>query len=161
MGSDRYRFITIGFNVGLLLKGLFAMAEIIGGIASVLLSPERVNTLISLITNAELAEDPGDILMLYLVTYGHSYSIGTQTFLIAYLLAHGSVKLLMIILLWKKIMWSYPFAVVCFSGFIIYQIYHFVNSHSWFLIPLTILDAVMVALIILEYKRNRPGRLST
>ena len=154
MGPDRRRFITIGFNIGLLLKGLFAIVEIIGGILSVLLSPERVNTLVSLITNAELSEDPGDILMHYLVTFGHSYSIETQTLLIAYLIAHGSVKLFTIILLWKKVLWSYPFAVVCFSGFIVYQIYHFVNSHSWFLIPLTILDAFMVVLIILEYKRR-------
>ncbi|MDR2832134.1 MAG: DUF2127 domain-containing protein [Streptococcaceae bacterium] len=139
------------FNIGLLLKGANAVLEIIGGIALFFLPPERMNQLIKLITRDELAEDPKSWLMNQLLLWGSTFSISTQHLAILYLLTHGIIKLLAIILLWKKKLWAYPLSVLMFVGFIAYQMYDFVQKPSIGLVLLTVLDLVMIILTVLEY----------
>jgi len=149
------KIVRISFDVGLLIKGIDAFAEIIGGIALIFLTPDRLTTLITLISKGELSEDPTDFLMNYLVTFGHSFSVSSLQFVMFYLLSHGIVKMIVILSLWYKKPWAYPLSVVVFVLFIAYQIYHYTISHSIFLLLLTVLDVIMIILTILEYKRMK------
>ena len=142
----------IGFRVGLVLKGLFAISEIIGGFAMIFLNPDRVNQLIALITKNELIEDPNDIFMNFLISHIHAFSVSSQQFAIIYLLVHGIIKLVVICLLWVKKLWAYPLSIVVFAGFVVYQMYHYVSSHSVMLLILTAVDLIMIVLTIIEYR---------
>ena len=149
----------IGFQVGLILKGLFAISEIIGGIAIIFLNPDKVNQLISVITKNELIEDPNDIFMNFLLSHIHAFSVNSQQFAIIYLLAHGIIKLVVICLLWAKKTWAYPLSIIVFTGFIVYQMYHYTSSHSVMLLVLTAVDIIMIALTIIEYRNMRSKKI--
>jgi len=142
----------IGFDIGLILKGLFACGEILSGAAMTFLTPDKMNQLIHWITAGELKENPNDWLMNYLITFGRQFTLNAQQFASFYLLSHGIIKLAVILLLWRKKLWAYPLSIVVFLGFIVYQMYHFIGSHSILLLLLTALDIVMIFLTIAEYR---------
>jgi uncharacterized membrane protein len=81
------------------------------------------------------------------------YSISTQHFGMLYLLSHGGIKIVLVFLLWRKQIWAYPLAVVALVIFIFYQTIRWTTTHSVFLMALTVLDAVMIWLTIVEYQR--------
>lgn len=141
-----------GFHLALLFKGSFDIAEVLGGIFMVFLSPDRMERLIAFISKAELMEDPNDLVMNYLVSYSHIFSFSQQHFASFYLLAHGVLKLLMIILLWRKKLFAYPVSIVMFLIFIVVQLQRFTHTHSLLLLALTVVDVFMVILTIMEYR---------
>ena len=149
----RLKIIHIGFDIGLLMKTVFASLEVISGTALIFLNPEKMSRLIILISKEELSEDPKDIIMNYLISFSRVFSINMQYFTMIYLLSHGIIKLSVIFLLWKKKLWAYPLSILVFAGFIGYQLYRYTKSRSIMLFLLTILDIMMIILTILEYKR--------
>jgi uncharacterized membrane protein len=58
-------------------------------------------------------------------------------------------------------LWSYPAAIVVFTGFAIYQIYQLAQQNSLFLGIVTALDMVVVLLIVAEYRHVRSERQRT
>ncbi|MHC1723163.1 MAG: DUF2127 domain-containing protein [Aminipila sp.] len=142
-----------GFNIGILLKGINGALEIIGGILLVFLNPTRLNRVIALLTQNELSEDPRDIFANYMVRLSYQFSANTQYFWVFYLISHGTIKLILIFLLWKRKLWAYPLTITALILFVIYQIYRYTIYHSSWLIFLTILDVLIILLTFLEYKR--------
>lgn len=158
MKNNIYRkkdFVHVGFEIGLLLKGIHGLMEIIGGVFLLFLSPNRLNWLTHFLTLHELSEDPKDKLANFLLTLSGSFSISTQHFAQFYLISHGIIKCLLILLLWRKKLWAYPLTIVSLILFIAYQAYRYTLTQSFFLILLTIFDVVMIALTYFEYKRNK------
>ncbi|CUX70865.1 hypothetical protein BN3590_04115 [Clostridium sp. C105KSO15] len=147
--------VHISFEIGLLLKGIHGLMEIIGGVFLMFLSPTRLNWLTSFLTRHELSEDPKDIVANFLISASNSFSISTQHFAVFYLMSHGVIKCILIFLLWRKKRWAYPLTIFSFILFMAYQIYRYTLTQSAFLIVLTIFDAVMIALTYMEYKRIR------
>ena len=145
--------VHISFEIGLLLKGIHGLMEIVGGAFLIFLSPTRLNWLTRFLTRHELSEDPKDIVANYLVGLSNSFSISAQHFAVFYLMSHGVIKCILILLLWRKKRWAYPLTIFSFLLFMAYQIYRYTLTQSAFLIVLTIFDAVMIALTCMEYKR--------
>ncbi|MDP4153371.1 MAG: DUF2127 domain-containing protein [Bacillota bacterium] len=144
--------VHLSFKAGLVIKGIDGLLEIIGGTLLLFFKPYRLSKLVYTLTLHELSEDPKDKLANLLVTLSHSLSISTMSFTVFYLVSHGIVKcVLIILLLWKK-PWAYPLAIVSLILFIVYQIYRYTFSHSLFLLILTFLDIAMTWLTYLEYK---------
>ncbi|WP_231105853.1 DUF2127 domain-containing protein [Lactococcus cremoris] len=56
-------------------------------------------------------------------------------------------------LLWRKILWSYPLSIVLLVGFIIYQMFEFFNHGAISMLVLCVVDLVMIALTLLEYRK--------
>lgn len=156
MKDDGYKqkdIVHISFEIGLFLKGIHGLMEIIGGALMVFLTPNRLNVLTRFLTKHELLEDPRDLVANFLLNLSSSFSISTQHFAVVYLISHGIIKCLLILLLWRKKLWAYPLTIVSLILFIAYQIYRYTLTQSVFLILLSIFDAVMIALTYLEYKR--------
>lgn len=141
--------IHFTFDIGLLLKAIEAFLEIAAGIALIFITPTVMKNMASFIEeyiiNAPMAET--------LAKFVFSYSIDVQRFIVFYMLSHGIVKMVVIIMLWRQKLWAYPISVAMFSFFIVYQLYHYETIHSSILILLTVLDIIMIVLTILEYKR--------
>jgi uncharacterized membrane protein len=108
------------FEIGILTKGIDGVLEVIGGTLLVFLSPGRLNRLVHLLTQHELSEDPRDMISNYLIRMGSNFSISTQHFGVFYLMSHGLVKIILVILLWKRKLWAYPLAVAFLILFIIW-----------------------------------------
>lgn len=151
----RNNLIDIGFYGGLALKGINAQLEIIGGLFLAVLTPDGLSHLIRKIALPELAEDPADPILNYLIRICQNISASTQDTVAIYMLLHGATKFAVIWLLWKKILWAYPLAMVIFALFIGYETYGYLHSQSWLILLIIILDAAILVLIVLEYLRLR------
>ena len=143
------------FELGILIKGIDGILEILGGIIMIFLSPIRVSQIVTFVTQKELAEDPTDLISNYLVKLSSSFTINSQYFAVFYFVSHGLIKLILVILLWKRKIWAYPLAIVSLMLFIIYQLYEFYVSHSIFMIILTVFDLAMIVLTYFEYKNYK------
>lgn len=154
------RNLHASFHIGLLLKGLFDIGEVLSGILLVFITPERMSKLISLISKNELLEDPTDLVMNYLVSFSHVFSISMQHFTSFYLLSHGAVKILILILLWKKMLWAYPISCLMFMVFIVIQMQRFIQTYSIMLLVLTLIDIVMIILTIFEYRNIKSDKVN-
>ena len=113
----------------------------------------HVRRLILQLTQHELSEDPHDLVAGYLLTLSKGLTAGGQLFGAAYLLTHGIIKLALVAALLKRRLWAYPAAIGIFALFAAYQVYRYTFTHSWYLILLTILDAVVIWLTWLEYTK--------
>ncbi len=132
------------------LKAINAILEIVLGTAA--LFTNKLVTLIQALTQNELIEDPNSIIAHFAQHLLHPLAVQSEYFISAYLLSHGIVKLVLAIGLLRKKLWAYPSAIVVFTLFIVYQIYHYTVSPSYFLIFLTIFDAVIIVLTWHEYR---------
>lgn len=140
------------FQVLIVLKGIDGALEIIGGFLFLFVSPATINEIVKLLTQHELSEDPRDIVANYLRRVAGHLSVSGQVFGFIYLLAHGVIKIFIVISLWKKKTWSYPVAIVLFAAFGIYQIYKYEITGSIGWILLTLSDILIIVLTWMEYK---------
>ncbi|MGE5627012.1 MAG: DUF2127 domain-containing protein [Solirubrobacterales bacterium] len=141
------------FEIGILFKAIDGVLEIIGGFLLLFLDPLKINKIITMLTWHELSEDPRDLIANYIIKFSSSFSVDAQHFGVIYLFSHGIVKIILVYLLWKGKLWSYPLAVVFLVLFIVYQMYRYTFTYSIGLVLLSIFDAVMIALTLMEYKR--------
>lgn len=72
---NQKKLAHISFEIGLLLKGIHGLMEIVGGAFLVFLSPARMNWLTRFLTRHELSEDPKDIVANFLISLSNSFSI--------------------------------------------------------------------------------------
>ena len=108
---EQGNLLHAGFEIGILLKGLHAALEIVGGTLLWFVSPQSLGRIIKILTQNELAEDPHDFLANMMIRASERYSISTQHFGVFYLLSHGGIRLIPVSLLWRKKIWAYPLAV--------------------------------------------------
>ena len=147
--------IRLVFDISLILKGVDALVEVAGGLLAFFVSKQFLVTLATLATRGELAEDPHDVIAHYLLQAAQNFSIGEQHFAAFYLIGHGAVKLWLVIGLLRGKLWYYPVALVVFTLFILYQAYLFVFNASIWLVAITIVDMVVVALTWHEWRYRR------
>ena len=148
----RQRTIGILFEVSLWLKGVFALLEILAGIAAYFVSQQFLLRIIQRMTAEEFAEDRHDIIANTLFHAVQNLSVSTQKFAALYLFGHGVIKLWLIIGLLRRKLGYYPVAMIVFALFIVYQIYRYTFTHSIWLLLVTILDVVVIALTWQEYR---------
>ena len=146
-------FLHIGFEAGIILKGIDGILEILGGFLFILINPAKLNRIVALLTQHELSEDPNDLIANFLVKTVKNFSVKTQYFVTIYLLLHGTLKLFLISMILQKKYWAYPLIIVFLSLFIIYQLYRYSIDHSLWLLLLTTFDFALVILTWIEYKK--------
>jgi uncharacterized membrane protein len=143
----------------LVLKGLDAVLEVLGGILLLIVSPQAISDFVHDVTAHELSEDPRDFVARTLLhATGHLTGSAT-TFATIYLLSHGIAKVLLVGLVLRRKLWAYPWLIVLLLAFIVYQLYLLTAVHfSWGLTALTIFDAALVWLTWREYQVQKERR---
>jgi uncharacterized membrane protein len=147
------------FKIGLVLKGLDGILEIIGGILLLFLSPQAIEHIARTLTAHELSEDPHDLIARYILHTSSHLTTSTTLFAAVYLLSHGVAKVVLVALVLRDKLWAYPWLVALLLAFIAYQLYRITAVHfSVGLTLLTIFDAVLVWLTWREYQAKRTRR---
>jgi uncharacterized membrane protein len=139
------------FRISVILKGVHALLELIGGFILLFLSTKAMSSFVTSLTQDELSEDPHDVIAHYLYGAGQHLSVGAKHFGGLYLLSHGVVNMALVVGLLKNRPWAYPTSLAILSLFIGYQIYRFTHTHSVGLIALTLFDLLVLGLIWREY----------
>lgn len=141
------------FDIGILLKGIHALVEIILGFLMLFISQNFIIQIILKITDGELSEDPKNFISNYLIYSSQNFSLSSKHFIVFYLLSHGIIKGILVFNLFKKRLWAYPASMVTFAVFMIYQVIRYTYTHSIWLIIFTIFDVFVIWLIWREYLR--------
>jgi len=149
------------FEIGILLKGLDGIFEIIGGVLLLFIKPAFINQVAVIITQHELSEDPHDFIASHILHSTQTLGHGALVFGAVYLLSHGATKIVLVAEILRNRLWAYPGLIILTLGFIIYQSYRFTFSHSLFLALFTIYDVIIVYLTVLEYRKRRLALLKS
>jgi uncharacterized membrane protein len=146
------------FEVGIILKGLDGLLELIGGALFLTVSPAALNRVVGRLTQHELSEDPHDVIATHLLRVTHGLTGSAVAFAAAYLLLHGIVKVVLVVALLRNKLWAYPWMIAFLFAFIGYQLYRVALHPTLGLTALTIFDAVIVWLTWREYRKQRISR---
>ncbi len=153
--AARWRLHT-ALEISLAVKGLMAFAEVISGIALMVIGTANVAHFVDWMVNNDLTSDPTDMIGLSVHRIATSLSLDTHDFFAWYLIAQGSVKLLTIIALSRGHRWFFPVGAAILSTFIGYQLIHIWMDFSGILLVLTLFDIVVVTLVMREYQALAP-----
>jgi uncharacterized membrane protein len=140
------------FALGIWVKGIDGVLEIIGGVVFLLTSNAALNRLVTTLTQHELVEDPHDWIANAARQTTAQLSASTKLFGGVYLIAHGLAKVVLVVGLLRGKSWAYPVAIAFLGLFIAYQCYRLSYQFSLGLLLLTLFDGVIVALIWREYR---------
>jgi uncharacterized membrane protein len=156
------RIAHLAFLVGVVLKGLDSCLELLGGITLVLVSRAQIQHAITLLVR-QLAGNPSGFVARHATEMAQHLNPGTQQFIAAYLLAHGIIKVTLVAGLLKGVRWIFPVALVILTGFIVYQVWRLAHMPSWALAAFTVMDAIVVVLVWLEWRSltTRPTEYQT
>jgi uncharacterized membrane protein len=154
---NRPRF-TLGLHqildASMWVKGFDGALEIIGGLLLLLISPAALSHLVIALTQHELVEDPQDWIANALRDTVAHMSISTQVLGGAYLIAHGLIKIVVVVGVLRGYRWAYPTAIGVLGAFIAYQLYRLSYAYSLGLLLITLFDIVIVGLTWREYVTN-------
>ena len=143
------------FVASVVLKGLHALVECVGGVALYLVPASQIAHWVDILTQEELVEDPRDFVANQLLTFAQHLSVDTTSFYAFYLLSHGLVKVLLVAGLLKEKLWAYPLSLAVLAAFIAYQLYRYSYTHSFGLIVLTVFDLFIIILVWHEWRYLR------
>ena len=142
------------FEVGIILKGLDGLLEMIGGLLLLVVSPATIDRVVTSLTQHELSEDPHDLLATHLLKSAHGLTGSAVLFGAVYLLSHGAVKVILVAALLNNRLWAYPWTIVFLGVFIVYQVYRLSFKPSVGLAALTVFDALIAWLTWREYRKQ-------
>ena len=147
------RVLHVLFYLSVVGKGVDGVLEIVGGALLLFVSPVRIHSLVQLVTQHELSEDPKDLIATYLLNSTHHLGRDATLFAAVYLLWHGAVKVGLVAALLLRRRWAYPAAIFAFSLFLVYQLYRYSHTHAMELLVLSVVDVVVIVLTWFEYRR--------
>ena len=143
------------FAVGIIAKGLDGILELVCGILLLFIPPENLKQWTILVAQPELTEDPDDFIANHLLQGIAGLTDHVVFFAALYLLAHGMVKVVLVMALLREKLWAYPWMIAVLIMFIGYQLFQITQTSSAGLVALTVFDILMVVLTWHEYRRHR------
>jgi uncharacterized membrane protein len=100
--NKKLDFFHVSFEIALILKAINGLFEIAGGVLLTFLNQGNLNRIIAMLTQGELSEDPKDVFAAAILHFSENFSISSQHFGIFYLISHGIIKLILVVILWRK-----------------------------------------------------------
>ena len=139
------------FIVSILLKGLFAIAEIVVGAALLFTAPGLLTQFIHFMFHNRLVADPYDPLATFALHQFQDFDMTRHTFVSIYLMLHGLVKVGVVAGLYSERLWAFPIGLTALGIFIAYQMERFVTTHAPLLLVISIFDSFIMLLAWREY----------
>jgi uncharacterized membrane protein len=131
-------------RTALWLKGANGVIELVLGFLLLFLSPEAMDRAIGWIAAHGCGQVPWEFIARHLEAAVDPLARGARTFATVYLLGHGVVKVALVVGLFLRQNWSYPVAIALLLGFIAYQCFRWLHTHSMLLAFLILLDGFIV-----------------
>jgi uncharacterized membrane protein len=148
------------FRAGIMLKAVYAVLEVIGGISLWLIPPSAMTSVVRAVVEHELSGDRHDFIAIHVLRTSKVLLSSNRLFASMYLLSHGAVKVILVIALWMNALWAYPLTIFVFGGFGAYQMYRYSHTHSIAMLLLTIFDAALICLTWMEWREQKAEKRS-
>ncbi|HKT56822.1 MAG TPA: DUF2127 domain-containing protein [Microbacterium sp.] len=143
------------FLIGVLLKGVDGLVELVVGIPLLFVTPDQISGLARALTAGELAEDPNDFWANLLLRETAKFSHAGLALGGAFLLVHGVVKLAIVIALLLGSRRIYPWAAGALALLAILQIVDLVLKFSIGVLLLCVFDVIIIVLTVREWREGR------
>lgn len=108
---------------------------------------------VSTLMKHELVEDPSDILYSFITNVLTTHPLYITYFLALYFIFWGVLDVVLSYNLIKHRLWAFPASFVLISLFLMYEAIRFSYTHSFILLGVILLDAIILWLIWREYKK--------
>lgn len=157
-GPHRELVLDWVFLVGVLLKALDGLVELVVGIPALFITKVQLIALAHALTSGELAEDPHDLIANLILH--EAGKLGAAALVIGgiYLVVHGVVKVAIVAALFVGSTRIYPWAVGALTVLLIVQIVDLTARFSVGVLLLSVLDAIIIALTLREWRHGRSLR---
>ena len=145
------------FEVGIILKGLNGLLEIVGGAVLLLVTPAQLDVLVQALTHDVRAVDPHAFIATHLLHATSGLTGSAMTFGGVYLLVHGVVKVVLVTAILLDRRWAYPWMIGVLTLFLGYELYRISQQPTVGLIVLAVSDLLILSLTIREWRIRRHG----
>ncbi len=142
------------FEAGVFLKALNSVWETLAGIVLLTALHNWLTRIFVGFFSSELIESPRDFFFTYTRHHLVDFNDQTRVFVGVYLLFHGVMNAFLSYNLYKNRLWAFPISMAFSSLFFIYQIYRLMQTHSLFLLVVSLLDIAFIILTWHEYQRQ-------
>jgi uncharacterized membrane protein len=146
------------FRVGITLKGLDGILEVLASLALYLTSPAQMTEFVRRLVEHMVARMPNGYLAAHLIAASQKLNNDSREFAVVYLLTHGLVKVILVVCLWMNKLWAYPLTIAVFGLFMIYQMGRFAHTHSISMVLLTVFDGLIIYLTWMEFQQQKKRR---
>jgi len=146
-----YRVAHRVFLLGLILKGLNALVELVVGSVLLVVPLELIRTWVTAWVGWLATFVPPDWTP-RLASFVEHMAPGGVAFVAWYFLSHGLLKAFVIGCLVRGKRWAYPLGIVVFVAFGIYQTWEYIRTAGVFYIVLDFLDVGLIVLTAMEWR---------
>src|SRR5581483_1925131 len=147
-------FTDKAFRISLWGKLVDGLLETAGGVLLLIITPDQINHLARWLTEGELSEDPHDFISNHILKTAHHLTGASLACGAAYLLAHGLVKIVLVVEVIRDHLWAYMGLIGVTAVFVVYQIYRLIIKFSVSMLLLTLFDLLIIYLTQKEYRRQ-------
>lgn len=149
------KLVDTSFSIMLYLKTLFAVGQVVAGVLLYYFKPTQIKHLLFLLTEGEVHGGIHGFISAHFLKISSYINDSASHLAAIYLLIHGGIKLVALILLHKEKLFAYPLSILVFVGFIIFQLREYFSSYSILMIFLCVFDVIMIILTWLEYQKMK------
>jgi uncharacterized membrane protein len=153
--SKRSVFFHRAYFVAIFFKGFNGLLEFLAGVIFAIAGAPRLYDWVIHLTAPELLKNPDNTTALLFRQWFFDLMSVSKTFVILYLLLHGSIKMAIAVNLLRGKSWAFPVATTVLLGFIAYMSFDLSRHWSWLLFALTVFDVFTLALVLEEWRNTR------
>ena len=158
--AKRPALLHLAYLIAIIIKGFDGLIETVAGTLIAIYGSHQVYELAVWLTAPEIARHP-ESHTVHAIRHG-AYGIAhsSHRFAVVYLLAHGILKLGLVINLLIEHLWIFPVSIAVLLGFISFMAAKLAAHWSPWLFAFAIFDLLTVALIANEWRvraAQRPG----
>jgi uncharacterized membrane protein len=143
------------FRFGVVIKAIQTAIELVLGFVLIFFNYHSLYQAALFLTGDELTETQTNPIWLAVIHFARGFAATPRAFWAFLFISHAAVKLFLIWGLLKEKLWSYPLSAGIFGLFILSQLQQTYYTPSLALWLVTIFDAVLIVLILHEYKEEK------
>lgn len=159
--SKNTSYVHLAYLGAIAIKGIDGLVEAIAGLTLTLVSSRQLYHFAVWATAPEIARHPDSHAVHAIRHNAYGLTHAHHRFAIVYLLAHGALKLALVINLFIEHMWIFPASAVVLLGFILFMGAKLMAHWSPWLFAFALFDAVTLALVLNEWRVRLAGQRST
>jgi uncharacterized membrane protein len=148
-------YMHLAYLVAISIKGLDGLIETVAGLIVAFLNSREVYHFAVWATAPELAKHPGSHAVHAIRHGAYNFAYSSHKFAIIYLLAHGLLKVGLVVNLFIEHMWIFPVSAVVLLGFIGFMGLKLTMHWSPWLFAFAVFDTVTLALVLNEWRVRR------
>ncbi len=153
-GETRRHLLDLFFLLGVALKAVDGLAELVGGAVLLFVGPAGLSALVGRLTAHALTRDPHDFVANLLVNGTSHLPTSTVQITAVFLIVHGIVKVGIVVAMLFGAVRAYPWAIAALAALTVLQVVQLAMHPSVGLVLFAVLDVAVILLTWREWRQQ-------